>query len=280
MEGYILCQAHGGLNDIACQIWTCTMYAMKHNRGIILTHWSYFRSDLFEIFDFSDYPIPVYPLDKFKSITYDAVEPEVSKDYLNCFLDKPNNIKNIADYVFCIPVTTFNKEKEYPYTTLLFHDSCGGGSHSIQFFKHVKFTPYMIQFYKEKTLDYPLEYNALHIRNTDIKTDVQPLLQTINNKIPLFIGTDDTSLKEYILKTYPNTFSSSFNTNNTGNLHYRNEKYILEWAIVDLISMVFSQNTIKSTYNIAKVPITSGFTHLIDLLKTIKSKIYKEVYLS
>jgi hypothetical protein len=254
------------------------MYAIKHNRSIILTHWSYFKSDLFDIFDFSNYPVPVYPLKKFKSITYDAVEPEVSKDYLNCFLDKPNNMRNIADNLNLIPTTVFNKEREYPETTLLFHDSAGGGDDSLEFFKHIKFTPFMARFYGEKTLNYPSEYNALHIRNTDIKTNVEPLLQTIsNNELPLFIGTDDISLKEHILKTYTNTFSSSFETKNDDNLHYVPDEYILEWAIVDLLSMVFSQNTIKSTYARAEVPIYSGFTRLIDLLKTIKSKIHKEI---
>jgi len=278
MPGYILCQAQGGLNDIACQIWHCSQYAIQHQRSIILTKSAYFQTDLFDIFDFSDYPVPVYSLDKLKSITYDAVEPSCLEGYVQLFLNKEANMKEISKYM-ALGYYRFDKAVTFSPTTLLFHDSCGGGSESIQFFKHIKFTPYMINFFREKTKSFPSEYNALHIRNTDIKTNVYPLLQNINtNQLPLFIGTDDTSLKSYLLKTYCKTFSTAFKTNNTHNLHYVDEPHILEWAIVDLLSLVFSKNTMLSAYNQAGLTIESGYTRLIDGLKSNKEHFHSQIY--
>lgn len=278
MPGYILCQARGGLNDITCQIWLCSLYAIKHKRSIILTKSAYLQTDLFDIFDFSDYPVPVYPLDKFKSITYDSVEPSHCQEYVKCFLNKEANKEGISKHMQ-ISAFRFDKALTYSETTLLFHDSCGGGCESFDFFKHIKFTPYMINFFKDKTKHYPSAYNAIHIRNTDIKTDIYPLLNIINrNRFPLFIGTDDTSLKSYILKAHPKTFSTLFKTNNTHNLHYINEKHILEWAIVDLLSMVFSENTIQSVYTEASLTIQSGYTRLIDGLKPIKEQFNSQIY--
>lgn len=281
MPGYILCQAHGGLNDITCQIWHCTVYALKHDKSIILTHWAYFGSDLFEIFDFSNYPVPVFSLDKLRSITYDAVEPSVSEEYVKCFLNKTANINEMQK--FMSPTTSlnvFDKTKTYPETTLLFHDSCGGGLESIEFFKHIQFTIYMYRFFRDQAKNFPKLYNALHIRNTDIKTDVYPLLETINTtKLPLFIGTDDLSLKKYILTTYRSTFATSFEAKkDIVNLHYADTKYVLEWALVDLLMMVFSENTIKSSYDKAGLIIHSGFTRLIDGLKTIKAKLHEALF--
>lgn len=280
MPGYILCQAHGGLNDIACQIWYCTEYAIKHNRSLILTQWTYKQTDLFDVFDFSDYPVPVYSLEKLKTIEYDAVAPILSAAYVECFLDVKANSAQIIG--FTQPTTRmhcFDASKQYLDTTLLFHDSCGGGSESFYFFKHIKLTPYMIKFFKEKTKGFPSDYNALHIRNTDIKTNVYPLMQNIDTtKLPLFVATDDTYLKSYIIKTYCKTFTTTFETQNTHNLHYINEKHILEWCLVDLFCLVLSQNTMQTTYKDAGVDIHSGFTRLIDLLKPLKLQFYNQIY--
>jgi len=251
---------------------------MQHQRSIILTKSAYFKTDLFDLFDFSDYPVPVYPLYKLKSITYDNVEPAYCEEYVKCFLDKDANMKEISEYM-SKGTYRFDKAVYYSPSTLLFHDSCGGGSESIQFFKSVKFTPYMKKFFNDNTKNFPSEYNAIHIRNTDIKTDIFPLLQTINtNQLPLFIGTDDTSLKTYILRTYAKTFSTAFETKNGHNLHYVDEEHILEWALVDLLSLVFSNNTMLSAYNKAGLPIKSGYTNLIDGLKQIKEQLHNQFF--
>jgi hypothetical protein len=278
MPGYILCQAQGGLNDIACQIWHCTAYAIQHKRSIILTKSAYFQTNIFDIFDFSAYPVPVYPLEKLKSIAYDDVAPPYCEEYVKCFLDKDANQAEISKHMqkggYRFDKSVFFSEK-----TLLLHDTCGGGSESLNFFRHIKFTPHMIKFFKDNTKGFPTEYNALHIRNTDIKTNVFALLQNINtSKLPLFIATDDTHLKSYISKTYCKTFSTSFETDNGHNLHYVDAKFNLEWAIVDLLCLVFSQNTMLSIYEEAGVPIQSGYTYLIDGLKPLKEKFRSQIY--
>ena len=270
--GYILCQAQGGINDIACQIWLCTDY--EHNREIILTHWSYFGSDLFDIFDFKNYPVSVHPVAHLKSISYDAVEPP-EEDYVKLFADKLDNISDISKRVKDFGVV-FNKSREYPDSTLLLHDSCGGGSESVNFFINVDFTQKFKAFFKEKSASFPADYNALHIRHTDMKVDAETLLNHIHllGTDPLFIGTDDVVLKTRILQKFKHAFSSDPQNNEGSNLHYKPNKEILESALVDLFVMVFSKNTIRNFYDEANVEVISGFCRLIDSLKEFKNDIF------
>lgn len=272
INGYILCQAQGGLNDIACQIWVCTEYAIKYQREIILTHWSYFSSDLFDVFDFTDYPVKVHPITLLKDISYISVEPSDCNEYVELFKDKHGNFDKIYN-LHTNDTRRFDKNRSYGATTLLLHDSCGGGSESVNFIQHVQFTKRFKEFFREKTRSYPPVYNAIHIRNTDIKTNVAAILNVINVfiKIPCFIGTDDLGLKHEILDIIPNTFSSSFDPIAIEtNLHYTRSKDVLEWALIDLFTMVFSYNTISEVYLLAGEKITSGYSRLIDALKTSK----------
>jgi hypothetical protein len=280
-KSYILCQAQGGINDIMCQIWVCTEYALKYKREIILTHWSYFGASLFDVFDFKDYPVKVHPINTLNYINYTSVEPSDCEKYVELFKDKYKNWGKIAKNI-TNSTRIFDKSKSYPSTTLLLHDSCGGGKNSILFLEHIQFTQEFKSFFKDKTQTYPPRYNAIHIRNTDIKTNVPKLLNIIEKftEIPCFIGTDDILLKKYILENYKNTFSCSHDKiTNIGdhNLHYMKDKYILELALVDLFTMVFSENTITQVYTLAEEPIISGFSILIDSLKISKELYYSKL---
>jgi hypothetical protein len=273
--GYILCQAQGGINDIACQIWLCTDYAIKHNKQIILTHWSYFGSDLFDVFDFTNYPVKVYPITHIKTITYDALEPAGLEEYVKLLFDKNNNFGPIASLIKDNG-NVFDKTRTYPDSTLLLHDSCGGGTDSVKFFKNIGFAEKFKMFFKEKTAGFPLEYNALHIRYTDMKVDADALIKNIHSlgSDPLFIGTDSLALKTKILSEFEHTFSSQSITNRVNhNLHYMTNKEILEVALVDMFIMVFSKNKIEDFYREAQVDNTSGFCQLIDSLKDVKNDI-------
>jgi hypothetical protein len=278
-QGYILCHAQGGINDIACQVWYCTDYANKHNREIILTNWSYFGSDLFDVFDFSNYPVKIHPIDHLNNITYDNVEPPECEDYVKLFLDKKKNL-SIIDSLFYrnpedIHKRIFIKTCSYSDSTLLLHESFGGGLWSMHFFENVGFTEKFQTFFKEKTANFPMEYNSIHIRHTDMKVDSDILVKNIHlfDDSPLFIGTDDPILKKSILDKFENAFSTEFKDMPTINLHYLKNKEILENALVDLFVMVFSKNKIEDFYKKTEVNITSGFCKLIDALKDMKNDI-------
>jgi hypothetical protein len=67
-DGYILCRAHGGLNDAFNQLWICTEYALHHNRAIIFEMLGYSATDLSTLFDFSKYPVPIFFKDKLEKL--------------------------------------------------------------------------------------------------------------------------------------------------------------------------------------------------------------------
>jgi glycosyl transferase family 25 len=273
-KGYILCQVQGGINNMLCELWKCTEYAIQYNRSIILTHWSYFSADLFDIFDFSKYPVPVYSLDKLQRIKYNSVEPSGCEEYVKLFMNKHENTQEI--HKLHTQMFAFNKERVYDEMTLLVNDSYSGGLGSVEAFKNIHFTEKFKKFYKEKTSNFPKLYNALNIRHTDMKVDSEALIRNINADKPLFIGTDDCSLKKKILDEYEFTFSTDFD-NNDMPLHYSGKEDTLEWAITDLCFMVLSENKISDYYN--GIENKSGYTLLIDQLKEFKESIKTKLIL-
>jgi hypothetical protein len=278
LKGYVLCQAHGGINDMTCQIWICTDYAIKHNRDIILTHWSYFGCNLFDIFDFSNYPVKVYQFDHLRKINYDAVEPASCTELASLLSDMPNNFEKIHHIVANKP-HVFYLEKSYDKSTLLVRSSWGGGFDSVNFFRNIEFTSRFKNFFREKTSTFPKKYNALHIRHTDIKVDSDVLIKNLDefNSIPMFIGTDDMLLKQKVLEKFGNAFSSTFNLIPENNLHYLPNKDILEWALVDLFVMVLSENRIEDIYKKTGINMISGFSKLIDALKPYKNDMRSKI---
>jgi hypothetical protein len=172
----------------------------------------------------------------------------------------------------------FDKNTTYDDDELLLHDSCGGGLESVEFFKHIDFTTKMRAFFRGATENHPIHYNAIHIRHTDMKVDSVALMAKLEpTQHPLFIGTDDTLLKKRILATVANTFSTDFATMPTDTLHYLPDKGTLEWAMVDLLIMIFAENTMKMYYDHAGIDIISGFCRLIDALKPYKTDLLNRI---
>jgi hypothetical protein len=271
-ESYIYLLGYGGISDILSEFVTCTKYAVKHKRSLLFEMGNVYTStDINSVFDFSNYPVPVYT-DKHmiqELLKGRNVEPPVDlKKYSLkgniCFIgDKPvkRHTPNSAPLIF-------DTEKEYPRDTILIRSGGRKGrpGHELYFFEHVTLQQNIIEQYKEfiKKHNIPSTYIAAHLRATDKPLSFEFNISGINKPtsnaikhegvdafiekyVPMqaYIATDNKGLLNQLKKKHPSilhsdaVYKSKRSNNNTrrNGLHRngRENPQVFIDAIIELI---------------------------------------------
>jgi len=196
--GYILCRALGGINDAFNQLWICTEYALTYNRAIIFEMLHYSASDLSTLFDFSDYPVPVFFKDKLEELKHLKPEP-------------PDYNYNSCEF----RTAAFNKNLYYSNNLILIHHMHGGGIKSINVFIYLRLMPKYATIINNTLKRLPQQYSAIHVRNTDIKVhDMDGFMQKVKEfiereNIPIFLATDSKQTTLLFSNLYPHLIVSS-----------------------------------------------------------------------
>ena len=229
-RGFIYLKCRAGLNDNLQQLATCMEYAIHHHRSIILEMSTYKATDISKIFDFSNFPVPVYTntAEMLKKLAHRKVEPP----YINSVMDKVDfhsfhtykNQTRMWHDKHGRPLF-FDITKPYPTDTVLIYAGGGGGSSSIKALEHIRFKPELIKEYKETLLrkNIPEKYVSIHLRATDIKLQIngtvgyKDSMKAIDDFIKkhytenVFVSGDNPKLIEKLSKKY----STIITTNTT-----------------------------------------------------------------
>jgi hypothetical protein len=251
---YIFCRARGGLNDALNQLYDCTLYAIKYNYHIILEFTYYNTIKVYEIFDFKNYPVVIYPPSKLKELNILDTEP---KSYYPYIFD--NNYNK-----HCLLRITFDKNKIYSNNTLLIHDHTGGGIKGINVLQKIKFTSYFINLFYNKVKELPLKYDALHFRHTDNnhhykdkKIDPYKLRLSLNNFIEsspykIYIASDNKDYINYVKNKFNDkvitTKACDFIKGKYSNIHNYglSNDFVLIDCLIDLLILANSNKLIIS----------------------------------
>ena len=171
-EQYLLCRPRGGLNDTLNQIEKCWQYCFKFNRTLIIdSTFSALNPNFLIFFNFIDYSVKVI----FELVNF--------KDNLNNLTCYPKFLnKNINEYTaeYCIEKFNFvestsKKVLSFDFNSiytedLLIHEQCGGGNLSFSFLERITLSKQLKSILIYQIHKLPIEYHAVHIRNTDYKT--------------------------------------------------------------------------------------------------------------
>lgn len=276
-ESYLYLLAYGGLGDVISELVMCTEYAKKHKRSILFETHSYSSIDFKDVFDFSEYPVPIHTdTTKIqKLLRNNTLEPPINvnnynvRGFTNFVGDKPAK-KGTPNSEYL----AFDLEKDYPRDTILVR-GCGGGTddkNEIEFFRHVRLRPGIIQEYKSalKKFKIPEIYAAAHLRATDkplaFTKNISGLDKSHSNTIrkggvdafikemepiPTYIASDNKHLIKKLDKKYPfilhgdaafKPVENGVNYTRNG-LHRagRHNKHILIDAVIDLLIMAKSK---------------------------------------
>lgn len=191
MNRYIYVFVSGGLNDILCQIKQALDYAYKYNRVVIFN--KSHHQITFEFWNIFDIQYP--DINIIDNIDF----PKINRKQLNY---KLNYSENVIPY--------------YNPT---------GGEDSFHLFKHIKLKLHIIKKFNERLKNLGDKYDGIHIRNTDIKSDIDGLLCSLdfNNNSKIFLSTDDINTFYRFKKLYGKqiySFSKLIDVSAYGSLHH------------------------------------------------------------
>lgn len=176
---YLLCRPNGGLNDTLVQLELCRQYAARFGRTLIAdTTRSGLRMPFEAIFaPRDDFGPPVV-----------AWTPQLARDLDRCASVQPSMLAGrISTYEACwdeeldnaVEQETrqrvfFDLDRDHP-ETLLVHEQPGGGTRGFGFLRHVMLAPWLADAVAARLLPLGGDYDAIHVRHTDLSTDYMRL---------------------------------------------------------------------------------------------------------
>jgi hypothetical protein len=272
-ESFILCIALGGFADLTTEIWACREYAIKHKRSLIIDKAHYKADRLDEIFDFTDWPIPVYFRDRIYSVIHTDIEPTKYRELLT--YEGPL----IKSFKISGECPSFDMNRSYKSETLLIHCSWRPGPNLADLFlRSVGFTLDFTRFLKTRMSGLPPNYNVSHIRHTDYTVDLEATYQYIDrlmtsSPLQLYVATDNTSVLKTLIERYGSSIlynSSVFelpDVDKAKTLHHSGRRFTLHNAILDLFILAGGGNSVVAQYKESGSKI-GGYTQLAELLRS------------
>lgn len=266
---FLLCRPQGGLNDTFCQIGICWNYASQFGRTLVVdTRNSGLHTQ------FSDF---FAPRRNSPRLIFNASDELLeSLNALKCYPSEIGGKLHRLDlaqlyslkYVFkddiSIPIT-FDFSKDYAHEVLV-HEQCGGGGASYSLLEKIRLSPDIRSVILERIKHLGEGYSAVHVRNTDIRTNFEELFQRIGPEVKgkrLLVCSDNTAVVRYA-RTYfrDSEILVSSEIPDTGGIALHgpggDKQHAID-AIVDLIALGRSE---KLYFAISEHGKVSGFTHL------------------
>jgi hypothetical protein len=186
---YLLCRPLGGLNDTLCRIALCWKYAAEFNRTLVIDCQ---KSSLFG--NFSDYFLVENP-----SIQVITAMNDSLLGQLNALPCRPEPLTNH-------PPNTFPAkfDQDFSEPLVVFEDS-GGGIASFDLLPRLRLAPLVQEKVEAALASLGNDYQAVHIRNTDYRTDYRKLFARIRHQVgrsPLLVCSDDPKVVDFAKKYF------------------------------------------------------------------------------
>lgn len=275
---YVLCRPQGGLTDQLCQIGKCITYAQQHDRTVIVdtsSNISGMVGDFSKFFVSTDPKLQLqYSLNKNlllgKSVFpvppglfIDAYPIFYSHTTGKCYFD--NRDKDMISFDF---------SKDYDELVLLHHQVGGGAELALSALSKLVLHPDLLAELERRYLHSGGAYHAVHIRNTDIQSDYEPVIEELKsaNFEKLFVATDNlNTLNAFVIIFGSKVLSYSHIPQlNDHALHISASKAEADVryqdAICDLLMLGMSSQLILCKVRSGHTKQYSGFSQLAQLL--------------
>lgn len=267
---YIICYPSDGINDILCTINRCFLYAIKHDRTLIIdtTKMGWFKHNIHDYIRFNHDKIYVgnthMILEQLKDL---PIYPGMMKNRLirpswNAF--GKFNINRIYSEDVVVSLTL-------------------GGGLCTEILQYITFKPNILNIYKNRLQQLPKDFIGIHIRNTDKKSNIPAFIKEHKNifiqencdtpqPTALFIASDDRILLDNLYNNYKNVYRFSdipILRKNEINIHHYNHTvehttFIID-CFVDLLLLASGKGYIYSC-KYGQNKRGSGFSRLAEIL--------------
>jgi len=276
-----LCRPESGLNDMLNQIEIAYQYAISHDRCVIVdtNHVSskHFRDDFEHYFTSTDdrlilslntYNAELNELDVYPTFLTGKVDNyhiEFSQNY-GCWVETKSKMPILFDF-----------GKDYTETVLV-QQHFGGGVRSINALQKLRIKSWLAKMLKDRINSIGGAYHAVHVRNTDLKTDYVTAIESLKklNINRLFVATDSAEVLNAFKIEFGNQLISfsdiqpEVNLNSNGSLHFENNnpRKNNTNAILDLLTLAMAETLHMVELHGCTWAKYSGFSVLAMLLKS------------
>lgn len=281
-KNYLLCRPRGGLNDTLCQIERCWRYAEKYNRELIIdttrsglyTEFSsFFKAN--KITDGVYFSISEFGFERFEKLTstfnsFNLNIPGIYDATVMNFVDPSNGAQMSFNF------------SQGSNDVLLVHEQCGGGIASLGALARLELVDEIRDKVSRLYAGSENSYYALHVRNTDYRTDLNALLMKIKRFLVgenLLVCSDDASVPAQvaIILKYTKVFTiEGYKSEDGEPIHDNRAKYgpeeqrrlsvnsVVEFLMMSLAKDVFYDFVSTKGASTALAP--SGYSRLAKAL--------------
>jgi len=171
---------------------------------------------------------------------------------------------------------SFNFDVDYDEPLLVHHQAGGGAREALSLLQRIRFREDLASICREKLRSLGSDYDAIHIRNSDYRTDWKPFLAEVRSKLEaasVLICSDDLNVlrfcegffkpKQVLISSYPpDTGGKALHTHES-NLSATQRDAVVRDCLVDLLAL--SQG-VTLHYSNTTNGHPSGFSQLAELL--------------
>lgn len=262
LDRALLCRPRGGLNDTLCQIERCFSYATQYGRVLIIdASRSFFHGRFSEYFRFrmpAGHVLLDLEDDVSREIDGSVCLPQQLGGRLGSYVsDWAGSLGKFIDRQTGVPITfDFGADHAEP---VLVHEQCGGGTRSFDMIQRLTLSLAMRDIVRERLAALGRDYFAVHVRNTDLKTDYSAIFADIAPELaghPLLICSDDASVIAYgrqFFRSTPVLVASDIPDTSGRPLHERytfpeeeKRRQAVGDALVDLFALAFARRLFLS----------------------------------
>ena len=276
----IIVRPHGGLNDNLVQLERCRRLACRETRLLIADmaqsgipdafHETFVPTDRFgcevlswndEIGTILDAVASVAPADAIGNISGAGVRAYES------------------DGADCVETRKFHLDFGRPYSEqALVHATAGGGIAGFRFLRRVRLVPALANAVVRRLVPLDSDYDAIHIRHTDIRSDADRLLRRVSPVLDgrtVLLATDNAALRKRAAALLPASTRivtvSDIPDLGGEALHMRHEKPEQDYALsiwTDLIALARARRLVFAPLeNRGRRAQFSGFSILAEMLR-------------
>ena len=178
MKKIVVCIPRGGINDMLVQIEKCWRYSEIHNRILYVDSSKSGLLDNLGFYFLEPSGVKYGEASSLLSLSGLATFPKISETEELKFKSKYSSA--CRNFIFEYEGTqiSFDFAKNYEEDVLI-HEQCGGGRESLQALGKLELQPTLASeiIKKIKSLG---SYDAIHVRNTDYKTDYKAFFNDLN----------------------------------------------------------------------------------------------------
>lgn len=272
---YVLCRPRGGLNDTLNQIEICRVYAARYGRilivdgrrsGVLGEFGNYFQmTGDGHIFEMTNGAVPdidslgCYPAEVQGRVSTFRAKWDPKPGW-QCHVDPHTKV-----------ALRFPLDRDHPQALLL-HEQAGGGTKSSDLIDRLTLVPLLARQARDKIAQLPVGYSALHVRNTDYRTDIGMVLNAIRDGVAgqdLLVCSDDPAVLSAMQSGLPDTRIHQITTPvfDDGAQHVRARyadktvrHYVAAGSIIDLCALAAASTLYVSVLQSQEIGIRKDFT--------------------